>query len=704
MSVKNLFSSAQELSPEELEPLKDALLAHLRSQSPTARDVVDKNLHVTRGERVPAYGLALHALVETREMNAVAAVKPFTPELAEKTAVVPAAPAGAVPDLWASPSETRADFAAHADTYFIPGSMQVKDCHDCFQKGESGCKACSGKGFESCPGCLGAGHQSCVFCKGAEKVSCLRCGGEGKMASGEVGGRVARCDACGGTGKFPCTRCQGGKVVCPQCQSSGKATCEKCKGKGKGVCPACAGHKKIATGASFRATFKPSLVRQSVFVVEGGSKQALDMALEKGHSCDPFNFDLAVPIDQQVAEADLPVTVRAALTDLVGREAKTVTGSARVVRRRLDLAEGSLVRITGYCAGQEFAYWIQPDSKRVVAEKDPLTSFGMTAATSAEEARMAGDWKKALALARESLSFSPDQTIARFVVSAFRRKVVREAFVAGVLGGAVSAFGHALWLLFFVKGLHKSGAVLQMGGAQFVLGPLIAVALIPFLLKISSGLYRMILLTVMLVAGFVLTTAAGRWSAEWNPIQAADQAALDQELDSHFKYGVPEVFYEPDLRFLQALQNKYRDTEVDASRLTKAIALQLDLRAKKAARQDEFETRVREIVYSGDPVSDKRRLLTKLTNTFRVEGVDISSGEDALKSLNPAPKRPKPVASVPVSHIRIYSHPPPKPGHASSASKSSAEKSLRRSSLKKSAAGTPAKKPTLGEKKKAWWE
>jgi 3-dehydroquinate synthetase len=52
------------------------------------------------------------------------------------------------------------------------------------------------------------------------------------------------------------------------------------------------------------------------------------------------------------------------------------------------------------------------------------------------------------------------------------------------------------------------------------------------------------------------------------------------------------VFYEPDLRFLQALQNKYRDTEADQTRLTKAISLQLELK-KKAARQDEFETRVR---------------------------------------------------------------------------------------------------------------
>jgi hypothetical protein len=707
MSVMISFSPVHELAPEELEPLKDALLAHLRAQSPTARDVVDKNLHVTRGERVPAYAITLLSLVENRELVAAVTIKPMTPELAEKTSGTPSViggPAGSAPDLWSYPSETRSDFTPHADNYFVPGSLQIKECNDCFQKGESGCKACAGKGMESCSVCLGAGHQPCVFCKGAEKVSCLRCGGEGKMASGEVGGRVARCDACGGTGKFPCTRCQGGKVVCPQCQGSGKATCEKCKGKGKVVCAVCAGHKKIVSGQSFRATFKPVTSRQTVFVMDGGTKPALDMALEKGRPCDPYDFDPTMPADKQVTDADPPAAVRNALTSLLAREGKNSPASARVVKRRVEWLEGSSVRITGYCAGQEFSYWVDPESKRVVAEKDPLTSFGMTAATSAEEARAAGDWKKALALARESLSFSPDQTIARFVVSAFRRKVVREALVAGALGGALSAFGHALWLLFFVKGLHKSGAVLQIGGAQLVLGPLIAVALIPFLLKIPRGLHRLILLAVMLGGGFVLATMLGRWSAEWNPIQAADQAALDAELDGHFKYGVPEVFYEPDLRFLQALQNKYRDTEADQTRLTKAVALQLDLRKKKAARQDEFDTRVREISYSGYSVSEKRRLLTKLTNTFRVEGVDVTSGEDALKSINPAPKQPKRVASEPVSHIRIYNN-SPEPRRSSKSAKPAAKSPARRWSLKKnSPTEPPPKKPTLGEKKKAWWE
>ena len=707
MSVMNSFTPVQELAPEELEPLKDALLAHLRSQSPTAHDVVDKNLHVTRGERVPAYALTLLSLVENREMVAAVTIKPLTPELAEKASGALSStggPVGTGLDLWAYPSEIRPDFAPHADTYFVPGSLQIKDCNDCFQKGESGCKGCAGKGVESCSVCLGAGHQSCVFCKGAEKVSCLRCGGEGKLASGEVGGRVARCDACGGTGKFPCTHCQGGKVVCPQCQGSGKATCEKCKGKGKVVCAVCDGHKKIISGPSFRATFKPIAARQTVFVQDGGTKQALDMALEKGRPCDPCDFDPTVPADKQVVDANPPAPLREAITQLLGRETKNRPATARVVKRRLELIEGSLVRITGYCAGQEFAYWVNPESKRVVAEKDPLTSFGMTAATSAEEARVAGDWKKALALARESLSFSPDQTIARFVVSAFRRKVVREALVAGVLGGALSAFGHALWLLFFVKGLHKSGAILKIGGAQLVLGPLIAVALIPFLLKIPWGVHRIIVLAGLLCGGFLLATAMGRWSAEWNPIRSADQAALDGELDGHFKYGVPEVFYEPDLRFLQALQNKYRDTEADQTRLTKAISLQLELKTEKAARQDEFETRVREIAYSGHSVSEKRRLLTKLTNTFRVEGINVSAGEDLIRSLAPAPKRSKPVASEATSRMHIYTNRSPQRTPKSDKPAVVKPAARKRSLSSKKPTEVPTKKPTLGEKKKAWWE
>ena len=122
---------------------------------------MDRNLHVTRGERVPAYAFTLQSLIETRDSVPSKTVKPYSAE-AEKD--LP--PSGEPPpdpqktDIWTFPSEEREDFSSHVGTYFIPGTTRVDDCRECFQKGELGCKACLGKGMESCSACLGAGRQS----------------------------------------------------------------------------------------------------------------------------------------------------------------------------------------------------------------------------------------------------------------------------------------------------------------------------------------------------------------------------------------------------------------------------------------------------------------------------------------------------------------------------------------------------------------
>lgn len=211
----------QEISPEELEPLKVTLLAHLRSQNAASRERVDRDLHVTRGERVPATSFVLISLLETRDTAPVAVVKPYSSEAAKAIPSTESSPPNSpkgVLDIWSFPSEERTDFMPHSDTYFISSSLRAEDCRECYQKGELGCKTCMGKGVESCSSCLGAGSLPCVFCKGTEKVNCLRCGGEGRMSSGEVGGRSASCDACGSKGKFPCNHCKGGKISCPQCR------------------------------------------------------------------------------------------------------------------------------------------------------------------------------------------------------------------------------------------------------------------------------------------------------------------------------------------------------------------------------------------------------------------------------------------------------------------------------------------------------
>lgn len=58
-------SSPQELSPEDLAPFKETLLAYLRLHAET-RQQVDSNLHITVGEKIPLYTFTLQVLLESR--------------------------------------------------------------------------------------------------------------------------------------------------------------------------------------------------------------------------------------------------------------------------------------------------------------------------------------------------------------------------------------------------------------------------------------------------------------------------------------------------------------------------------------------------------------------------------------------------------------------------------------------------------------
>lgn len=457
------------------------------------------------------------------------------------------------------------------------------------------------------------------------------------MASGDVGGRSASCDACGSTGKFKCTHCKEGKVSCAPCQGTGKATCQKCKGQGKITCATCGGMKKVMSGKAFQASFRAFQVR-TASLSEAGPKDALDMALEKTADVGALTLSAGESLESQIKDAVVPNAVRSALNEIVEREKAQASTSTRVVKRRLDVAEGAVVRISGYCGGQEFSFWISPGTNRIVAEKDPMAAFGSTAASSAEEAREAGDWKKALALARESLSYSPTQAGARHILGAWRRKVVGEALAAGVVGGMMAAAGHALWIGRYEKGLHKSGAIVHAGGVALLLGPFTALILIPLLLRVSHSLVRRTILAAGILGVLLFSAVVGRWSSE-NPVQVADQAALDAELKNHFKYGIPQVYYEQDLRFLQDLINKYKDTQVDLKPLNTAVAFQVGLRAKLARQQGEFEAKIREIVYSQEPAGRKRAQLTKLVNEYRLMGVDLTPSEKALENLPVDQKR-----------------------------------------------------------------
>lgn len=627
------LSSIQELTPEELEPLKDALLAHLRARNPRARQQVDSQLHVTKGDRIPAYRFTLEVLLESRDAKPDRVIKPLTPELEKKVA---SAPTGDAPkaseDVWLFPSEERPDFSSHTGTYFITGSLKAEDCRECFQRGEMGCKVCLGKGEESCPTCLGGGSQPCIHCKGLEKISCLKCGGEGRLAAGGVGGRSTRCDACNGTGKFPCTHCKDGKLPCPQCRGGGKATCHECKGKGKVLCVGCEGSKRVAVGQAFRSEFKP-FHAQSEGLVVAGPKEALEMAMVKTEPVGSMSLPLGEPFEKQVQSTDLPPPVKAALRELSERVIGRITSGTRAVKYRLAFDEGSVVRLSGYCAGQEFSFWTQPGQSEIVTEKDPVAALGNTVALVAEEALRARDWRKAIDLAKETLSYTPDHVGAADILAAWRKKVVVENLLLGLAAGAMAALGNGLAIMKLEKGLNKMGAMTQMGVLQISLGLITGAILIVPSLKLYRGRVRLPVLLGCLLFVFLSAAAAARWMFDWNPVMEADQRALDAELADHFKMGQPVLFYEPDLRFLQSLNIKYKDSSADLTKLKSALDLQISLKARRAQDQLDFDAQVEKIVTGDGPIADRRAALEHARSSAKLINLNLAKSDAALDRL-----------------------------------------------------------------------
>jgi hypothetical protein len=624
----------QELTPEELAPFKHVLLAHLRSINPQMRQQVDSNLHVTKGERVPAYLFTLHVLLEIRDAKPDRVAKPYSDEEAQKIAppgLLPLEPPSGT-DVWNYPSEARPDFSPHRGVYFLPGTLQVEDCRDCHQRGEMACKQCLGKGEESCPSCLGAGSAPCHHCKGQEKTSCIRCGGEGRMASSAVGGRSARCDACGGSGKFPCTHCQGGKTPCVACRTSGKSTCRKCEGKGKTICSVCGGKKKVIVGQAFHAEFRPFQV-QSAALAAVAPRDALDMALSIIKNAGSAVLEERESLEKQVLAAQVPVPVRAALMQLVEREKGKLILGSRSVKYLLELAEGGAVRLSGYCAGQEFAFWMAPGKTQVITERDPVASLGNAVAVAAEEAQVSGRWRKAVILAKETLSYSPEHPGAQEIISSWWKKVVRETFLGGTLLSAAVIAAHTAWIFGLERGLHKAGAAVKIGLLLAGLGMAACVALIPALVHIYSFRRRAPVLAVFLLTLLAGGLATLRWGLEWNPLRDADQAALDAEISGNFKYGFPEVYYDPDLQFLRALNEKYKESQADLGRLAGAIDYQLSLKAKHEKAQAAFDERIRGIVVSDRTPEEKRALIAAARDKGRLINLDVSGVENALKQV-----------------------------------------------------------------------
>ena len=172
MPLQLTTSSPQELSPEDLAPFKETLLAYLRARNAQTRQQVDSNLHITLGEKIPLYTFTLQVLLESRgpkPENVTKALRQVPEKDRPAENVLPPAPPKDTQDLWQFPSEPRPDFSPYENTYFVPNTLQMRECNECFQRGETGCKQCFGKGRKPAKTVLGPARSPVCIARGWRK-------------------------------------------------------------------------------------------------------------------------------------------------------------------------------------------------------------------------------------------------------------------------------------------------------------------------------------------------------------------------------------------------------------------------------------------------------------------------------------------------------------------------------------------------------
>jgi hypothetical protein len=646
MPLHLTLDPVQPVPAAELDVLKGRLLDWARANSRLDAASLRENLLPLHAEKVPVYEFYLTTLLETRLPELRDVVREY-----QEGAPSATAPTGPL-DLWKHEVAVPAEYKESKSEHPVPESFQSTPCAVCASNGVLSCKACHGMGQTACPNCQGSGSRPCDYCKGFGKSDCLKCGGKGVSAGGAAAKPGDACEACQGGGKVPCARCRDGNVACDVCRSAGRGRCAACQGKGSGPCGACAGKGKILIGKAFRAEFRPVRFAGSA-ALEKAPKDAVERALKDkapgGES--EVRLDAA-----ELSSADLPDPVRMGLADLLRKLDPVLSEKTRPARQKLSWLKSEAVRVSGTCFDQEFIYWFVPADGTVVPERDPLRDLGATTAAAAQAAWDAADWARSLALARKTLSYDRENPVARDLLAQWRGKVLKEALTFGGAAALLAGGSAAAWILLAEKGLHKAGPALNAFGAVAAAGALGAAAsgflgrLLP-----STALRR----AVLFLAASAVAAGAGlgaRAGLGWNGVRDADRAALAGELAAKFPNGVGEVYWQPDLDFLESVGARYAASQADLSGLEAMLEKQRSLKRAQADRVTEFHARLEAL--AADPALTARvrkERIVALRDLYALQSVDVSAADAKLKELEALASREK---EAPRGRLSIRAAPP----------------------------------------------
>ncbi len=623
-------AAVRALTEDELKEAKDVLVARAASASRAAPAKMSAQIAMASGEWIPAFQVTLQSFLEMRTPKLEPVTRPF-----KEGMVLPEVPAPVKEpfDVWSFPVEPRKDASVQRMVAPIASTLEKKDCTVCLGKGAAPCKACFSKGVVNCDACMGAGSQPCAICKGLSKISCPDCEGTGRIKSGGMTNKMlGPCGSCGGAGKFNCNHCSGGKVDCATCSNAGKKPCPACAGKGRMECASCGGSAKVVVGTGFGVEFRPQQATISG-LASPAPQGVLDMAL--GQKSAPSSAEFASEADFRAAVAGdgIPAQLRTAIEQATAR-LKPTGSTVRLGSTKLSVSQGGVWRVTGAFSGHDFAYWIHPQSKSVVAEKDPLKDVSQKSVETAQAALKQGDWETALDAARETLSLDPHHAEAKGLFAEWRGKLVRESLVVGLAGGAVGAAVSAAAIYAADKGLHRLVPAVVSAVMSLAAGSAGAFILLPVTRRLFPAKKRLMTAGGASLGAMILFFFVTRVVLGWNPVKSADQKALDGEMKEKFNDGVSAVYREEELKSLQDLYDKYKNSQADLSPINTQLQAQLALQAEHEALTKEFAQKLDEALNSNGFLSDKRAKIVELKDYYSLRNVDVTPAEKALQQID----------------------------------------------------------------------
>jgi hypothetical protein len=621
-------AAARPLNDDELKAARDVLAARAASAGRMSPDKIAAQLAVASGEWIPAFHVSVVGLLEVRSTK----LEPVTRPYQDGMSLPPSPQPVKEPfDVWSVPFAFPGG-PPRKELIVIPSTLEKKDCTVCYGKGASPCKACFSKGSVNCEACMGAGAQPCGICKGLGKISCPDCEGTGRIKSGGMTNKLlGPCGSCNGMGKFPCNHCVEGKVDCGACGNAGKKPCPSCEGKGRMECRSCGGSSKVVMGLGFQVEFRAQQA-QEAFLTAPGPTAAQEMALSRRAAPVTLEFPSEEEGLRSLSEPGTPGELQKVVGRLLAR-LKTANVSARLGALKVSVASGGAWRVAGAFAGHDFAYWIHPSSKAVVAERDPMKEVSLESSESARAAAGRGDWETALDAARNTLDLDPQDPAARALASRWRSQTLRESLLLGVGAGAAGAVLAIIPIFTAAKGLNRTGPAAWSGAASLAVGLLAAWALLPVARRLFQTKQRRIIVGSSCAGAVAVFFLVAKAVIGWDPVRNADQEALEGDMKAKFKFGVSAVYDEPSLRALQAIDEKYKAGRADLKELNGYLQAQLMLKKERETLTQEFLGKLDEIVYSGMFLTDKQAQVADLKDRYSLHGVDTTPADEVLKSL-----------------------------------------------------------------------